>query len=360
MDVRKTVVKNSLDKYVNVVGYSNHLMPRIRRGVVIREEKCIRVYVRRKVPEDKLPKDQILPKKVLDDTGREVCVDVVEIGNVRKLDTYKDRYRPAPCGVSTSRLDEVSAGTIGWWVIDEDLNTYVISNNHVWAKENQGNVGDPVIQPGRFDGGNEDDVIGYLAGFVPISFSGGVNYVDLAWVECSDLTKCYASIMGVGGVVGARDPIENEVVKKVGRTTGITSGSVTDDSVTIYVDYDSGSAVFTDVFVVSSSSKISGGGDSGSPVIGPDGRFLGLLFAGNDDGTLYVASKYSRIVQFITSQIGKGVDVLKVNTPPPFSVRTEYVYVSDTGSRLVAQLLYAVLPFVMFAHVVKSVQRDTG
>jgi len=362
VEVHALVAKYELVKYVNVVGYSNYLKPRIRKGVLVPEEPCIRIYVVKKVPESELPKDQILPKKVVDEKGREICVDVVEIGELRKLTVYKDRYRPTPCGVSTSRLDENSAGTIGWWVIDEDLNTYMISNNHVWAKENAGEVGDPVIQPGRIDGGREDDVVGFLAGFIPISFNGGSNYVDVAWVVCDDLSKCYTSIMEVGGVSGARDPVRWETVKKVGRTTGLTTGTVSDESATLIVGYDSGSALFTDVFIVSSGTKVSGAGDSGSPIVGSDGKFLGLLFAGNDEGTVFVGCKYSRIVDALSSALQKRVDVLKVNAPPPFEVKTQYVYVSGGLLSTAVQLFYVFLPLVVFGSVINQLicERGTG
>ncbi|MDX1377013.1 MAG: hypothetical protein R3357_15710, partial [Burkholderiales bacterium] len=77
--------------------------------------------------------------------------------------------RPVPIGVSTGH-PAITAGTIGARVTD-GTNVYALSNNHVYANENAANIGDAVIQPGRFDGGaSPADDIGTLFDFEPISF----------------------------------------------------------------------------------------------------------------------------------------------------------------------------------------------
>lgn len=316
MDVKAIVKKHGLDRYPNVIGYSNKLQYKIRKGQVL-PIKCIRIYVTRKVPEHMLRKDEVIPKEV-----EGIPTDVVEIGKVRALAVYVDRYRPSPCGVSTSRLDETAAGTIGWWVVDEDGNVYLMSNNHVWAKENQGQQGDPLIQPGKLDGGDEDDVIAKLYDFIPIDFTGNPNYVDLAIAEPLDMSQLYTSIMEVGGVTGKKDPAVDDVAIKVGRSTGKTSGKVIDDSASVNVEYASGQALFDDVFIVQSDQKIEPG-DSGSPILDASYKFMGLLFAGNDEGTVMVGCKQSRIESALQSKLNKKVWVLMANAYPPF--RKEYI-----------------------------------
>jgi len=323
-DIKKIIEKHSIMKYPNVIGYSNTLQYKIRKGVVL-PIPSIRIYVTRKLPESMLKKDEIIPKEL---DG--IPTDIVEIGKLKKLQGYRERYRPAPCGVSTSRLDENAAGTIGWWVIDEDGNPYLISNNHVWAKENNAAQGDPIVQPGVLDGGTEDDVIAELYDFIAIDFAGNPNHVDVALATPVDMSKLYTSIMELGGVTGKRDPVINEIVCKVGRSTGKTCGEVIDDSATVNVDYASGTALFEDVFLVQSSEKIVENGDSGSPVLSENGEFLGLLFAGNDEGTLFVACKQSYIEAELQSKLGKKIWILVANSYPPFQkekvIITQEVY----------------------------------
>jgi hypothetical protein len=314
----KAVKAYNILSYPNVIGYSNQLMPRIRKGKVIHEEKCIRIYVVKKVPESQLKPSEVIPKSLKLEDGREVCTDVVEIGKLKALQQLdpKQRYRPAPTGVSTSRADENAAGTVGWYVVTEDGEVYAISNNHVWAAENRGSVGDALVQPARLDGGDpERDVVYTLYDFVPISFSQyALNTVDVAVAKPVDYSQVYMTILNVGGVTGKRIPNLNEKVVKHGRTTALTEGVVIDTSATVAVEYSTGTAIFTDVIIAEG---IARGGDSGSPVLTAKNEFVGLLFAGSD--TDFVVCKYTNIEQALSSRLGKKVRILIANTPLPFT-----------------------------------------
>jgi hypothetical protein len=347
--VRKAVKKQGLDKYANVVGYSNQLMPKIR-GSVETSEKSVRIYVSRKLPESQLKPSDVIPKKIEVEGLGEVSTDVVEIGRVRKkqLLNPKERWRPSPAGVSTSRADENSAGTLGWFMVDENGVIYAVSNNHVWAKENLGSAGDPLVQPGRLDGGDPDkDVILTLHSFVPLSFSGE-NRVDLA-LASFDMSKIYVSILNIGGVVGKRDPVYGEAVRKMGRSTSVSGGTVIDSSATLYVEYDSGSALFTDVFLVRGENRP---GDSGSPVLTSANEFAGLLFAGNDANNIYVACKASNIEALASSQLGRRAYVLTVNSYPPFFRERE---VQVVYQNIMPSLLMFTVGLVATMSVVNSI-----
>lgn len=77
--------------------------------------------------------------------------------------------RPVPIGVSTGH-PAITVGTIGARVTD-GTNVYALSNNHVYANENNATIGDDVIQPGTSgDGASPADDIGTLAAFEPILF----------------------------------------------------------------------------------------------------------------------------------------------------------------------------------------------
>jgi len=199
----------------------------------------------------------------------------------------KDRWpRPVPIGVSTGHPN-VTAGTIGARVTD-GTNVYALSNNHVYADENQAEIGDNVLQPGDYDGGvNPDDRIGTLYKYETIVFSTSAsNIIDAAIALSSNATLGNATPNDGYGTpksaiaeahIGMR-------VKKYGRTTGQTNGRVVAINTTVDVGYSTGVARFVDQIVISPGA-FSAGGDSGSLIVVARGsdrsKPVGLLFAGS-------------------------------------------------------------------------------
>lgn len=80
-----------------------------------------------------------------------IPTDVVETGVIRTLAARTDRHRPAPGGVSIGHR-EVSAGTLGC-LVRKNGARMILSNNHVLANSNDAAPGDPILQPGVYDGG---------------------------------------------------------------------------------------------------------------------------------------------------------------------------------------------------------------
>ena len=201
-----------------------------------------------------------------------------------------DRWpRPVPIGVSTGHPD-VTAGTIGARVTDGS-NVYALSNNHVYANENDAYIGDAVIQPGTYDGGSllAGDDIGTLAAFMPINFSdGGTNYVDAA-IALSSLDDLDNATPPDGYGTPKSTTADASIgmkVLKYGRTTGQTKGRVYAINVTVDVQYDNGVARFVNQIVITPGT-FSAGGDSGSLIVVDSERTddhhkpVGLLFAGS-------------------------------------------------------------------------------
>src|SRR5205809_1176597 len=58
--------------------------------------------------------------------------------------------RPVPNGVSVGNNFECAAGTLGTGLVIGGQ-TYALSNNHVFARQNNGAIGEVIVQPGRFD-----------------------------------------------------------------------------------------------------------------------------------------------------------------------------------------------------------------
>ncbi len=168
-----------LKKYPNVNGISEEYMPKIIGGETHEETPCIRVYVRHKVARNLLHPKYLIPMIV---DG--VQTDVVEIGVVRALRTR--RHRPLVKGVSMGHWN-ISAGTLGGFFHDDDGNIYIGTNAHVGTQdamlthEEQKNGDTRWIQPGRYDGGGENDVIGHYywhQQLFPVNYEPDCNIAD--------------------------------------------------------------------------------------------------------------------------------------------------------------------------------------
>ena len=222
--------------------------------------------------------------------------------------------RPVPIGVSTGHPD-ITAGTIGCRVFDA-YGVYALSNNHVYANENQAAITDFVIQPGTFDGGSSsDDDIGMLYAFKPIVFSiFANNQIDAAIaVTSTDVVGNSTPSDGYGSpeaVTIAASP--GMKVVKYGRTTGQTKGQVDAINATVNIGYDSGVARFVKQIIITPGG-FSAPGDSGSLIVandkkgkkeGPNHRKpVGLLFAGSATHTI------ANPIDLVLDEFGVVIDV---------------------------------------------------
>lgn len=211
--------------------------------------------------------------------GHKTKIEVV--GDVTAMAGYRGTYRPVPCGVSIGNDKECASGTLGCVVQIGDLR-YALSNNHVLAMSNAGIVGDRIDQPGRYDAGcGHPDQFATLADFCAISFVSN-NVIDAAIAK-------YTAPYSIAMVDNLYTPSVNVVpptvglaVKKVGRTTGLTSGKINGVNVTIRVQYDAGVATFVNQIYVRG--RFLQSGDSGSLMVSSKGNNpVGLCFAGSSN-----------------------------------------------------------------------------
>ena len=132
---------------------------------------AIKVYVAKKLPkskvEDPVPKELRVPG-----VEEKIATDVQEIGVVKK-EPNTIRVRPAVPGFGLGHVN-ITVGTFGCLVrkaSDPDT-LYILSNSHVLADEGTGSLGDPVLQPGPYDGGTAPaDLIAELSQWIPFSFT---------------------------------------------------------------------------------------------------------------------------------------------------------------------------------------------
>jgi hypothetical protein len=269
--------------------------------------------VKKKVDAGQLSGQDLVPAAVAG-----IPTDVVQTGVIRALQAPTGRFRPAPGGVSVGHI-AITAGTLGCWVT-KDGQKVMLSNNHVLANSNDAEIGDPILQPGPFDGGNfPQDHIANLTQFVPISFEGDPsecpfanaviavfnagcrvissntrykviklqaddNLVDAAIATPLDPADVKDEILNIGPIQGTVVGELGMAIKKSGRTTGLTTGQILQVDVTVNVQYGEGRiARFTDQLMAGAMSQ---GGDSGSAVLDDNDRLTGLLFAGSDTTTI--------------------------------------------------------------------------
>jgi hypothetical protein len=267
---------------------------------------AILALVTHKVDKSELAKEDLIPEKI-----GSVPTDVLAIGQPFAgqaqpqevtIELLAKRARPASGGYSVGHV-AITAGTIGTCVYDMPgtpgnpagvpSHYYILSNNHVLANSNNAVPGDPILQPGPFDGGtNPADRIARLSRFVPITFEPPVpralhrNIVDCAVAEGQfhDLNR---EIHWVGYLRGwlprAAIGVGMEL-QKTGRTTNYTTGRITAINATVDVGYGGGKvARYRDQIITTA---MSAGGDSGSLVANRDNLAVGLLFAGSPVATI--------------------------------------------------------------------------
>jgi hypothetical protein len=252
-----------------------------------------------------------IPEK-LDD----VSVRPVVTGKIyARADTTSVLSRPVPIGVSTGNEGECSSGTIGCRVTDGH-NVYALSNNHVYALENNAPLGSNVLQPGLYDTNcqyNAKNAIGTLDAFEPIDFSRHANNVIDAAIASTD-TSLVGNMTPGDGYGTPSSTIATAAldmsVQKYGRTTGLTQGQVTGINATVLVSYGYGkTARFVNQIVITPGS-FSAAGDSGSLIVDMNKNPVGLLFAGSSSDT--IANPIDDVLSYFGVTIDNGS-----STPPP-------------------------------------------
>lgn len=263
-------------------------------------------------------KQKLTAREVIPAMIQNIPTDVLATGTIYALKARTERWRPAPGGVSIGHKD-ITAGTLGC-LVQKNGKRYILSNNHVLANSNAADIGDAILQPGPYDGGQDPhDRIALLSEFVPIEFAGGgsdcpiakgtagflnalaaiigsksrlqpvrlaaagENKVDCAIAEPTDQSFVSSEILEIGNISGVAEGSLGMNVKKSGRTTALTTGSIQQIDVTVQVSYGDKTATFVDQLMAGNMSQ---GGDSGSVVLDEQNHIVGLLFAGSDTSTI--------------------------------------------------------------------------
>ncbi|MCE5293656.1 MAG: S1 family peptidase, partial [Chlamydiales bacterium] len=239
--------------------------------------------------------------------------------------------RPISLGVSGgSTVDFANgyccSGTLGALVKDSQGVLYILSNTHVLAVDTVtgGNgkksaKGDPINQPGFVDVNCQTkttDFVGTLERWIPLVASG-VSSVDAAIAKTTQASvNTQGTILEIGTI--SKTPKTASVgqkVKKSGRTTGLTRGSITATNATISVQYtkECAGGTFTTTFknqILISPGTFIRPGDSGSLLVEDvtsNPKAIGLLFAGSS--TIAVANPIQNVLSAL------NVSLVGVATP---------------------------------------------
>ncbi len=208
------------------------------------------------------------------------------------------------------------AGTLGALVEDNQGSKYILSNAHVLALDvtNGDEKNEPIVHAAGLDTAGCPPTVGArvatLTKIKPIDFVNA-NKVDAGIAKLDgDFQTLTGVIRDVVGTVG--QPISpadayRVLVAKSGRSTGFTCGQVAFIGVTAAVDYDGSEADFEDLIVVApvapNVAQFLAAGDSGSLIVRTNDQFctgvpakvpqnnaVGLLFAGNESGSIALAN----------------------------------------------------------------------
>lgn len=305
--------------YDNVIGVGRGLK-RVR-GEATGEEAAV-ILVNRKLSRSELRRGSIIPRRI-----GELPTDVIEVGDIRLLGVERTgKHRPAQPGLSIGHY-QVSAGTFGAVVKDRSTGApLILSNNHVLANLTDGSddraqIGDPILQPALYDGGDaKTAVIAHLKRFAPLhrdlikpkcliaqAFEAlvnkwinifqphyriqvmrsdeTVNLVDCAVAEPISPDDVNPAVLEVGPIAGVKEPKPGMLVKKSGRSSGLTHSIVLATDVTVQIGLSHTQySIFSDQVLAGPMSKP---GDSGSLILTEDDYAIGLLFAGSNQATMF-------------------------------------------------------------------------
>lgn len=161
---------------------------------------------------------------------------------------------------------------------------YILSSHQIVPPDAK--KGDPIIQPGLFDGGiSPQDTIATLERWLQPSPKGKHN-LDAAIAVVNNLSFVSPEIEGIGRLVGVSNAEIGMRVMKVGRTTGLTFGEIQRiDASTKVAFWGDVKILFRDVIICD---YMTAGGDTGAILMDAEKRAVGICFAGTQQISLFL------------------------------------------------------------------------
>jgi hypothetical protein len=282
------------------------------------DQVAIRVHVAAKT--DDIPADQRVPAEI-DGVPTDVlerryelqvlAQQVAEVSPQADTTHYATLQGGVSMGPSRVINGSIFAGTLGAIVIDSVSNQHAaLTNFHVACVDSTFTIGDRMVQPSRIDTGVVPaDEFGSLA---RETLSANVDGAVIA-IDSGRASQC--EIADIGPVRGTAAAALGMAVRKRGRTTLLTYGSVDGVSGSVTVDYGDGigSKTLTNQLSIATDTTrnplFSDHGDSGSVIVNDSGFVVGLLFAGS--GTSTMANPIAAVLSELNVSICVGKSVIK-------------------------------------------------
>jgi hypothetical protein len=286
-------------------------------GGVQTDEVAIRVHVQEKRAD--VPEDQAVPGSI-DGAVTDVLERAYELQVIRTpldIATQADttHYPTLQGGISIgpSRVINgfVYSGTLGAVVTDGVTGQKAaLTNFHVACVDAGWHVGDRQVQPSRGDTGTvpADEFGAILRAVLSAHVDGAVVSIDAGRTTA-------ATIVDIGAFNGTKPATLGMAVRKRGRTTGLTHGSVDGLALTVNVDYGDGLGVHTltdQVSIATDTAQnplFSDHGDSGSVIVDSTGAVVALLFAGA--GTNTVGNPIASVLSELDVSFPLGKSIIK-------------------------------------------------
>ena len=311
---------------VNGVGFGNKHINGVNT-----KEPCIHVLVEKKVKNQNISSNNIIPK-----TYMGIKTDVIEVGVLKELGIKYDgftRIRPLQGGYLISSGDAV--GTLGCIVSsnidfmssgdsDDDSDYegdesnlpsqtplekhyYILSNNHVLTNNETKAIGSEILQPGIIED-DKSQVVARLATYIPIKFmesdQGPINEMDCALAKIYNNQLISNKIASIGKIKGVAKPSLGAFVEKAGAFSGVTFGSILTMNATHTVQkLNKKQLLYKNQIIASMKSEP---GDSGSVVLDDFEKVIGLLFAGGKSDSGEDISVFSDISSILFTL---GIDI---------------------------------------------------
>jgi hypothetical protein len=236
-------------------------------------------------------------------------------------------------GVSGGNVNDISrafccSGTLGSLVTAGGVQ-YILSNNHVLARQDQAAAGEDISQPGLIDNGCRTPRI--VADFSAAPRLG--TNVDCAIAQLRVGTmNTGGAIQGLNGSTAGVQPSTTVAapsvgmaVQKSGRTTGHTTGTIGSTNTSVKVQYQiqcgkgkKYTVSYTNQVLINSST-FSAGGDSGSLILTNTScaHPVALLFAGSSSTT--IGNPISDVLGALSGVVGSTVSFVGQNCAGPSS-----------------------------------------
>jgi len=241
-------------------------------------EVVFRVYVEEKKPLDQIPPEQRVPKTI-----RGVNTDVLVVRKpVNEDDTSK--YRPVKGGIQVNANGSGMVGTMGCLAQLTSDDSFVILSNHHVLYDGSAVDGTEIGQPNYVSSlcCTCNDIAANVHGIHH-------DHLDCAIARLKSGVSHDARIEEIGFITGVGEAVVGHAVKKRGRTTGLTTGEVSD----ITFGADGVTILEIEVKTDDGDTRFSRGGDSGSALLNEDDEIVGLHKAGNNGDDVAAGDFYS-------------------------------------------------------------------